>query len=212
MAKKTVREKLRDQNMTAGEGFKPSRVISGEAMEALAEGVDARKRAVADPGHTIKQNDSWKKQQSIWPNATEEERMNYLYEMVMWHGVVMQKANALQRIARFFNINVKELEPYMHILWMADEARCMKIDYNTFHTFLFSDRDTNGKFNLQNQFAYHTVSPAWEGAPASADTKEITITVKTKETESTTDESAKEDATETVDGLRIGASGIRITN
>lgn len=168
---------------TPGRQRKP---LPPETLAASAAAQDERKKAAIDPEHTLRPNSGWRKQKDLWKSATDDERRDYLYGMVLGDAVPTQSKSGKALLAKFFSIKVDELAPYMDVIDMADSARVLKINRNLFANFLLRDDQAVGKFFIGTQFGYQVRDPAHEGVESIDDGKDITIRVLTKDSIPTT--------------------------
>lgn len=176
--------------------FRPANLMSQKTKKALVDSHEKKRLDAIDKGYVLERNDGWRAQKHLWANADEDCRRDWLYDMALWGGVRMGIQGSLNFIARYFAINVDELAPYAEVLWMGDCARVLKIDKHSLQHFLANDKDSTGKFNLQNKYAYKEKVPMYEDGTTDKTDNEITIKVIG------TDQ--PEEAKPTTDGAREG--------
>jgi hypothetical protein len=159
-------------------------------VDKLKDIGDARRLDAIKPEHELKSSDVWKEQQKLWKKACDTQRKSWLYAIVLFDGVATETKKGLQLIAKYFNIHIKELEPYKDVINMADAARVLKINRNQLSASLGRDDQPNFKFFMGKQFAYQVSEPAHEGVESIDEGGDITIKVLTKDgkTEATKDE------------------------
>jgi hypothetical protein len=174
--------------LTAARKHDGTGLTTHETKQSISDASEARRFDALSPHHTLKSSDAWKAQKKIWLKANDTQRKSYLYAMVLFDGVAADTKRGMALIARFFSINVKELEPYKDVINMADAARVLKINRNQLGTSLGRDDQVNLKFFMGKQFAYQVTDPAHEGVESIDDGKDITINVLTKEDQQSSQE------------------------
>jgi hypothetical protein len=159
---------------------------------------EVRKTEALSPEHKLKSNSAWKEQKKLWGKASDNQKKDWLYAMVLVDGVCAETKRGMQLIAKYFAINVKELKPFEEVIHMADAARVLKIQRNQLGGALGRDDQVNLKFFMGKQFGYQVNDPAHEGVETVEEGKDITINVMTRENSTTTTtESTTDDAEET---------------
>ena len=151
--------------------LKPANYISDEVIQIQGEVVNKRKKHALMDTHEIIPNDGWKKQFELWSNATEEERKDIIYGMVMHDGAIKPAD-----ISRFFGIDKKELTQFKLIYDAAIAALKLKIQRNQISIALQREDQSDMKFFLGKQFAEQVQNPAHEGV-ASVDTAPPSIVI-----------------------------------
>jgi hypothetical protein len=159
---------------------------------------DAISASALDKVHTLIPNEGWKVQEKLWAEADDELRKSYLYGLVLNDGVT-DTSSGRKRLAAFFAVKPKDLEPYKSVMAMADAARVLKINRNQLAMSLLREDQPTLKFHMGKQFAYQVNDPVHEGVEnADAPKNELTIKVIGNEPAPTSIESAGDSA---IDGL-----------
>lgn len=136
----------------------PSKLISRETLAEQALVIDERKKHALMDTHEIIPNNGWKVQFDLWRNADEDGKRDIVYGMVMHDGAIGR-----YDITRFFNIDKKELAPFVEVFEAAKIALKLKIQRNQISMGLQREDLVNMKFFLGKQFAEQVMEPAHEG-------------------------------------------------
>jgi hypothetical protein len=174
---------------------------------------DAISASALDKVHTLIPNEGWKLQEKLWAEADDELRKSYLYGLVLNDGVT-DTTSGRKRLAAFFAIKPKDLEPYKPVMAMADAARVLKINRNQLAMSLLREDQPTLKFHMGKQFAYQVNDPVHEGVEnADAAKSELTIKVIGNEPATPTTESTGESSIDTFAALGLTlVSKDRISN
>lgn len=148
----------------------PSQLQTKDALLAQAKIVEQRKEEASTPTHEIKSNDGWKKQFDTWANASDEERCNIVYGMVILDGAKQKD------ITRFFNIKDADLKPFAHIVNAGVAALKLKVQRNQISLGLQREDMATLKFHLGKQFAEQVAEPSHEGVQ-SVDNAEVKVNI-----------------------------------
>jgi hypothetical protein len=162
--------------------------------DALEDLMLAEKAALAKPTFTHTPTNEWKVQRDLWNAATEDERKDYVCGMVFVCGLKKKD------IAKFFHLDIKDLEQYNDIIEQSAAMLVAKVRGHQIQWAWRSNHFAAAKFFLGKQFGNQVENPMYDDVQSLDEQKEIKIhVINTTATDTSAVDNAEADPMEARD-------------